>query len=528
MSQVPQWLVGVLVIAAVVGLGAFYMGQSPALKPAVMDVSELASNSQEVMKGFYMVPVARVRSGEVAWGRFENVDIPMHYHSQNEVVYSLQGQVTLKLADGASSTLGPGQLIIIPAGVALGVSGSGDFLFFVTPPENERDTVWLEGPMAKPAAKAPSMKKPEIIDVAQRIAQGLDQRLEGFQYTVVYEGETGSVELFRIETGVTLHHHPKENHILYILKGQGKGQVGDVTAEVGPGQIVVIPAGVKHKLERIGDEPLDFILFSTPPFVADDIIWDEKMAQSTQYSKRPTPAMGFELHIDAKKHINDAPDFVVHHFCKTLDEQVTQCLLFDSDAPNAHAIGVETIISPQIYAQLPDEEQQNWHYHKEEIPLVEPVFPGLSEAEIQKVAAAIEDTYGKVVIFWVPGTIAPMGTPSVTQPWTWSQIYFEKVFTVEQAKALGYVVVDPECVPGMGYHYIKPSEAEQWFNGKAGGAQVLLYDRTGFLVGVEYVITAPSLDAPAILGMAGPMAGHTPGMPIHYDQHIYFRQPLCP
>lgn len=110
---------------------------------------------------------------------------------------------------------------------------------------------------------------------AQRIAQGLDKKSEGFEYTIVFESKTGSVELFRIDKGVKLHHHPKENHILYILKGRGKGQVGNVTAEVGPGQIVVIPAGVKHKLERIGAEPLDFILFSTPPFVAGDIVWDE-------------------------------------------------------------------------------------------------------------------------------------------------------------------------------------------------------------------------------------------------------------
>jgi len=268
----PQWLVGLLAVVAVVLLGVITAG--PPLKPAVMDVKDLASKSKEVMEGLYLAPVARVLGGEVAWGRFENVSIPTHYHGQNEVAYGLQGQVTLKLADGATRNIGPGQLVIIPAGVAAGASGSGEFLLFGTPPENERDTVWLEGPMAKPGAKAPSMNKPDVIDASQRIAQGLDQKREGFEYTVVFESKTGSVELFRIETGVKLHHHPKENHILYILKGRGKGQVGNVTAEVGPGQIVVIPAGVKHKLERIGDEPLDFILFSTPPFVADQIVWD--------------------------------------------------------------------------------------------------------------------------------------------------------------------------------------------------------------------------------------------------------------
>jgi DNA-binding beta-propeller fold protein YncE len=129
-----------------------------------------------------------------------------------------------------------------------------------------------------------------------------------------------------------------------------------------------------------------------------------------------TPAQGFTLHIDAKKHINDFPNFVVHHYCKTIDKNIIQCLLFDSDEPNAHTIGTETIISPEVYAKLPEEEQLYWHHHKEEIPLVDAQLPGLSEEEIKKVVSAIEDTYGKVIIFWNPGDIAPLDEPSVTEP----------------------------------------------------------------------------------------------------------------
>jgi len=133
-------------------------------------------------------------------------------------------------------------------------------------------------------------------------------------------------------------------------------------------------------------------------------------------SRVPIPGEGFTLHIDAKKHINELPEFVVHHYCKNIDPQVIQCLLFDSDAPNAHVIGVETIISPAIYNQLPQEERASWHYHKDEIPLVDAKLPGLSEAQIQQVVAALENTYGRVVIFWVPGMPAPMGPPSVVNP----------------------------------------------------------------------------------------------------------------
>lgn len=342
----------------------------------------------------------------------------MHYHGQSEIVYVLQGELTLEFADEGYRTVGPGELVTVPAGVALGVSGSGAVIVFATPPENERDTVWLEGPMAKRGATADPTKRPDVLRVVDRIASGLEQEREGFRYSVAFESKTGSVEIFRIEQGVRLHKHPKENHVLYILNGHGKGQIGDTIAEVGPGQVLVIPANVPHKLERTGDEPLDFILFSTPGFHPNDIVWLEPQQHTMTMppALMSMPAHDFTLHIDAIKHINEMPDYVVHHSCKTLDEDYIQCLLFDSDLPNAHVIGVETIISPEVYAQLPEEERSSWHYHKDEIPLVDAKLPGLSDEEIARVVAAVENTYGRVVIFWNPGEIAPMGVPSVVNP----------------------------------------------------------------------------------------------------------------
>ncbi len=127
------------------------------------------------------------------------------------------------------------------------------------------------------------------------------------------------------------------------------------------------------------------------------------------------PSSDYSLHIDAKKHINNAPEAVVHHYCKTLTEQVIQCLLFDDDALKAKLIGVETVISPQLYAALPDAEKPNWHYHRTEIPQVEATLPGLSEKEAQEVVDSLMETYGKVIIFWEPGDAVPIDI-SITRP----------------------------------------------------------------------------------------------------------------
>ena len=121
-------------------------------------------------------------------------------------------------------------------------------------------------------------KKPlqaNVFDVPKKLGQ-LDIDADYFKYAILAETETGSIELLRVDDKIPTHMHPKENHFVYVFKGKAKGTIGDVTAEVGAGQLIAIPAGVPHSLERIGDTPVEIILFSTPPFVQKDIVWLDK------------------------------------------------------------------------------------------------------------------------------------------------------------------------------------------------------------------------------------------------------------
>src|SRR3989344_6809123 len=113
-----------------------------------------------------------------------------------------------------------------------------------------------------------------VFDVPKKLGQ-LDKETDYFKYAVLAETETGSVELLRVDGAIPMHMHPKENHFVYIFRGRAKGTIGDVTAEVGPGQLVAIPAGVPHSFERIGDTPVEIVLFSTPPFVPNDTVFLE-------------------------------------------------------------------------------------------------------------------------------------------------------------------------------------------------------------------------------------------------------------
>lgn len=257
-----QWLLGLLLVGLIALLGVLNSGTGPALEPAVLSIAELPSHSQEAMDGLAIASIARMPTGEVRWFGFENFRAPLHYHGQGEFFYVLSGSATLTFADGSSRTLEPGQLVLAPAGVPLGVEASGEILLFTTPPGE--DTVFLEGPDAEPGAEAPSNEAPQIIDVAQRLDQGLDLKLNGLSMSEVHRSETGSISLFRLE-GLVPRHTVPYNEIVYQLGGRARATIGTQTFEVGPGEVIVLPAGIPHEVEPIGEGPVDAIGFSTPP-----------------------------------------------------------------------------------------------------------------------------------------------------------------------------------------------------------------------------------------------------------------------
>ncbi|TAK02633.1 MAG: hypothetical protein EPO36_01360 [Chloroflexota bacterium] len=106
--------------------------------------------------------------------------------------------------------------------------------------------------------------------------------------------------------------------------------------------------------------------------------------------------------------------------------------------------------------------------------------------------------------------------------------------SVDQALAAGYVPGSPceESPAGaMGFHYVKPALFGPGLD--SSNPEVLLYipgaDGSLKLAGVEYFQAdadqdlATDVDRPSLFGQPfdGPMLGHGPGMPIHYDLHVW-------
>jgi hypothetical protein len=101
---------------------------------------------------------------------------------------------------------------------------------------------------------------------------------------------------------------------------------------------------------------------------------------------------------------------------------------------------------------------------------------------------------------------------------------------VNVALAEGYIPVSPcEALPGqggMGFHYLHPGLAQDLASDPLK-PEILLYapakDGGLTLLGPEYFQADAGQGRPSLNGQAfdGPMPGHSPDMPVHYDLHVW-------
>ncbi|XP_055812035.1 oil body-associated protein 1A-like [Solanum dulcamara] len=104
-----------------------------------------------------------------------------------------------------------------------------------------------------------------------------------------------------------------------------------------------------------------------------------------------------------------------HHFCGHQNEEFRQCLIYDRPDADGRLIGLEYIVSEELFLTLPDDEKKFWHSHLYEVKsgvLFMPGIPGpIQRQDHEKVAK----TYGKVIHFWQVdrGDTLPLGIPQV-------------------------------------------------------------------------------------------------------------------
>ena len=101
-------------------------------------------------------------------------------------------------------------------------------------------------------------------------------------------------------------------------------------------------------------------------------------------------------------------------------EEVIQCALFDGNAGDAKLIGVEYIVSAELYRTLPAEEKQLWHSHVHEVRSGQLIAPGIPDPVERELMEKIVGTYGKTWHTWQThhGQALPLGIPALMMGFT--------------------------------------------------------------------------------------------------------------
>lgn len=104
-----------------------------------------------------------------------------------------------------------------------------------------------------------------------------------------------------------------------------------------------------------------------------------------------------------------------HHFCAHQNEEMRQCLIYDGTDSDARLIGLEYIISENLFLTLPDDEKRLWHSHEYEVKGGVLFMPGVPCPMQRQDLLKVCKTYGKVFHFWQVdrGDPLPLGIPQV-------------------------------------------------------------------------------------------------------------------
>ncbi len=97
------------------------------------------------------------------------------------------------------------------------------------------------------------------------------------------------------------------------------------------------------------------------------------------------------------------------HYCAELNDELTQCILYDGKGPKARLIGIEYLVPGEVYEAMPEEEKQYWHHHRYEVD--DQLLKSLTQSgqEEKETLAVVRTLYGKIYHTWVEGDKYPVG-----------------------------------------------------------------------------------------------------------------------
>jgi hypothetical protein len=147
-------------------------------------------------------------------------------------------------------------------------------------------------------------------------------------------------------------------------------------------------------------------------------LWRQALEAGAALIQDRTPLKDFDVYVVGLHCGKGEPDMQMeaHHFCRQVNQDLFQCVIFDGNTVDANLIGIEYIISERLFETLPAAEQESWHPHNFEILSGQLSAPGLPEVAERAFLKELMNSYGKTWHTWhtgrhdgEPGDRLPLG-----------------------------------------------------------------------------------------------------------------------
>ena len=161
---------------------------------------------------------------------------------------------------------------------------------------------------------------------------------------------------------------------------------------------------------------LGALIFSTETFSCEEHSAGSKTASSQELM--PVAQIGMYLdgyHVKKSESKNEADrqkQIRTAHYCKQVNADLFQCLLYHGNGKEARLIGVEYVITDKLFKSLSEKEQSLWHPHDSEVDSGLLTLPGLTKEKQKEILATLRSTHGKTWQVWPDlSEEVPLGEP---------------------------------------------------------------------------------------------------------------------
>jgi len=133
--------------------------------------------------------------------------------------------------------------------------------------------------------------------------------------------------------------------------------------------------------------------------------WLATLELGAKVLQHAAPLRGFDVYVCGFHPAKDDPamQMEAHHFCRVVNNDFIQAVLFDGNTAEANLIGIEYIVSEELYRTLPVEERDYWHPHNYEVLSGQLVAPGLPPIAEKALMKRLLNSYGKTWHTWHTG-----------------------------------------------------------------------------------------------------------------------------